>query len=143
MEDNTMTDEQKHQIETRRIKGEGYSSIAEALGLSKDTIKSYCRRKNMGGIRAAVHVTASLRDVCPQCGEKLVQLAGRKQARFCSSTCRQTWWNAHPDQVKRKAVYSFTCAYCGKAFSAYGNSHRKYCSHDCYSRARFKRGASA
>lgn len=27
--------------------------------------------------------------------------------------------------------------YCGKAFVAYGNKDRKYCSHDCYIRDRF------
>ena len=36
------------------------------------------------------------------------------------------------DEVKHKAVYTYECACCGKPFTAYGNSHRKYCSHECY-----------
>lgn len=52
---------------------------------------------------------------------------------------RQSWWNAHPELVNRKAVYEFTCAYCGKRFSAYGNAHRKYCCHDCYIEGRYGR----
>lgn len=48
--------------------------------------------------------------------------------------------NAHPEAVKQKAVYTFTCPECGKEFTAYGNAKRKYCSHDCYIAARFKGG---
>lgn len=38
------------------------------------------------------------------------------------------------------AADSFTCAECGKPFTAYGNSKRKYCCHTCYIAARFKGG---
>ncbi len=31
----------------------------------------------------------------------------------------------------------FTCACCGRYFTAYGNNHRKYCSHGCYIAGRF------
>jgi hypothetical protein len=62
--------------------------------------------------------------------------AGRRK-KFCSDECRVKWWNAHQNQVSRKAVYEFTCAYCGKSFTVYGNNHRKYCSHDCYIKDRF------
>lgn len=34
--------------------------------------------------------------------------------------------------MKRKAVYTYTCPACGKEFTVYGNSHRKFCSHACY-----------
>ena len=47
---------------------------------------------------------------------------------------------AHPEAVKQKAVYTFTCQECGKEFTAYGNAKRKYCSHSCYIAARFKGG---
>jgi len=39
--------------------------------------------------------------------------------------------------VKRKAIYEYTCPTCGSAFTAYGNSHRKYCCHECYIADRF------
>ena len=47
------------------------------------------------------------------------------------------WWNSHAEQVKRKALYPFKCAACGKEFTAYGNTHRRYCSHGCYCKDRF------
>ncbi len=57
-----------------------------------------------------------------------------------SDKCRTVWWNSHPEAVNRKAVYSFTCAHCGKPFTAYGNAGRKYCSHACYIADRYKGG---
>lgn len=36
-----------------------------------------------------------------------------------------------------KYIYNFSCKYCGKSFSVYGNAHRKYCCHDCYIKDRF------
>ena len=35
-----------------------------------------------------------------------------------------------------ESVYSFTCKYCGESFSVYGNKTRKYCSQDCFHKAR-------
>lgn len=60
--------------------------------------------------------------------------------KFCSDNCRTAWWNAHPEKVNRRAVYHFTCAHCGKPFTAYGNAKRKYCSHACYIADRYKGG---
>ena len=65
---------------------------------------------------------------------------GRKPKRFCSPECRQKWWNAHPERVGQKAVYEYVCPGCGQSFTAYGHSHRKYCSHECYVETRFKGG---
>lgn len=118
-----MTDIQKSQILSLRNSGHGYTDIAVRLGISKDTIKSFCRRNGVAGIRAAK------------------QAEKQKPRRFCSDQCRQAWWNAHPEMVKQKAVYSYVCPTCGKPFTAYGNSHRKYCSHQCYVQARFQGGA--
>lgn len=62
---------------------------------------------------------------------------GRKRKRFCCDDCRNKWWNAHLELVKRKAVYTYTCPACGKKFTVYGNSHRKFCSLACYIAYRF------
>lgn len=70
--------------------------------------------------------------VCEQCGKPIEQNPGRKRKRFCCDACRNKWWNAHLELVKRKAVYTYTCPACGKKFTVYGNSHRKFCSHACY-----------
>ena len=37
-----------------------------------------------------------------------------------------------------KAYYTLTCRYCGKQFESYGNSHRVFCSRDCYLQFRRK-----
>ena len=135
-----MTTEQKSQIFALRAQGFGYATIAKAMELNKDTVKSFCRRNGATGIRAAKQTERQ--GHCPQCGKKLIQSAKLKPRRFCSDQCRKAWWNTHPEMVKQRAVYSFVCPTCGKPFTAYGNSHRKYCSHQCYVQARFQGGAA-
>ena len=132
-----MTNTEKVRIEEMRRAGMGYSRIAKALGLSDNTIKSYCRRNNLTGIYEAPQPTTDGTRLCQCCGKEIPQITGRKEKKFCSDSCRTKWWNSHLDQVMRKAVYEFTCAYCHKPFTAYGNSHRKYCSHRCYLADRF------
>jgi endogenous inhibitor of DNA gyrase (YacG/DUF329 family) len=77
---------------------------------------------------------------CRECGKPLQQRSGMKPRVFCCDECRVKWWHEHPEKIKQRAVYSFTCVGCGKPFTAYGNFRRKYCSHECYIRNRFKGG---
>lgn len=138
-----MTNEQRERIAIMRHEGFGYTTIAKAVGLTKDNVKAYCRTHSLAGIKAQSNARITPEhDFCLKCGKSLIQTPGRKKIKFCSAYCRQQWWNAHPEQVIRKATYSFTCAYCGKQFTAYGNANRKYCCHDCYVAARFKGGES-
>ena len=44
-----MTDEQKRQVVSLRQEGSGYTSIANKLGISRDTVKSFCRRNGLSG----------------------------------------------------------------------------------------------
>lgn len=124
-----MTDEQKKQIIALRRDGAGYGKIAKELNLSINTVKSFCRRNSL--------VSQTDGQVCEQCGAPIAQNPKRKRKRFCSDECRNKWWNAHLNLVKRKAVYTFTCPTCGKEFTTYGNRHRKFCSHACYIAHRF------
>ena len=126
-----MTNEQKRTIAELRSKGATYAKIGEALGISKDTVKSYCRRNNLSAPQDTP-ASDTAPSVCRECGAPLVQTEKQKTRIFCSRECRENWWHSHPEQIKKRAVYDFRCAGCGKPFSAYGNSHRKYCSHDCY-----------
>lgn len=136
-----MTEEQKNRIRELRGKKCGYSAIAKTLGVTVSSVKSYCQRNNLAGIRAACSVATPVKaEFCKECGKAIQQKPGRKEIKFCSAACRQKWWNAHPEQVRHKAIYSFVCACCGVSFVAYGNSHRKYCSHSCYIRDRFGGG---
>lgn len=106
-----------------------WGRVAMQLQISINTVKSFCRRHSL--------VTRIDGAVCEQCGKPIDQNPGRKRKRFCCDACRNKWWNAHLTLVKRKAVYTFTCPACGKAFTVYGNSHRKFCSHACYIAYRF------
>ena len=134
-----MTDTQKKEIGNLREAGYGYKKIAEQMGLSENTVKTYCRRHGLGGNRAT-KVNAENKGVCLSCGLLVEQKPGRKEKKFCSDKCRNKWWNAHLDLVKRKAVYEYECPHCKKTFTAYGNAHRKYCSHECYIADRFGGG---
>lgn len=134
-----MTEEQKAKIIDFRMKGVGYKKIAQEIGLSENTVKSFCRRAAI----AKQEMTAPIKpdSVCGCCGKKVEQIPGRKKRRFCSDACRQKWWNSHLHLVQRKAVYQLKCRHCGRDFEVYGNSHRKYCSHACYIDERFGRKA--
>lgn len=134
-----MTNSQKEQIGLLRRKGCSYAVIGEKLHLSKETVKTFCRRNDISSGLSKTSETMSGR--CRECGAKLIQTEKRKQKVFCSQSCREKWWHSHPDKINQKAVYNFQCAGCGKPFTAYGNNHRKYCSHECYINARFKGGA--
>ncbi|KIR03816.1 Zinc-finger protein [Lachnospiraceae bacterium TWA4] len=124
-----MTENQKEQILLLRAKGLGYIKIANEIGISENTVKSFCRRNQQRVKRRE--------NCCEHCGKPLIQISGRKKKRFCSDVCRNKWWNSHLDIVKRKAIYQYTCPNCGKSFEVYGNRHRKYCCHECYVEYRF------
>ena len=127
-----MTNEQKTLVISLRNEGLGYRRIAERLGISENTVKSFCRRR-----KDAVYTDALGESVCKCCGAPVEQTPGRKEKKFCSDKCRREWWNSHLDQVNRKAIHEKTCPNCGRRFSVYGNAGRKYCSHECYVADRF------
>lgn len=122
-----MTDGQKSQINELRTQGIGYMKIAGIVGVSVNTIKSYCRKIER----------TSVVPVCEQCGMP-IDKSLRGNRRFCSDTCRMKWWNAHP---KQELPYTSICACCGKVIHTRRKNERKFCSHDCYIRSRFKEGA--
>lgn len=132
-----MTDEQKEKIIRFRRMGRGYADIGKELGISKDTVKSFCRRNSL---TSADLPTVDTADRCRECGVEIKQRPKKKKQIFCCKACREKWWTQHPEQIRQKAVYGFTCAGCGKSFTAYGNSKRKYCSHECYIAHRFGGG---
>lgn len=76
--------------------------------------------------------------LCRNCLAPLEQTPHKRKRMFCSDACRMAWWNAHPESVQRKAYYTLTCRHCGKQFESYGNSHRVFCSRDCYLKFRRK-----
>lgn len=122
---------QKENIKLMRGKGESYARIAAELKISENTVKSYCRRNNLGVI-TAIPEPKYEPSVCGNCGKPLEYTQGAKRKRFCSDFCRMFWWRIHPEAVNRKAVYQFNCVVCNLPFESYGNAQRKYCSRECY-----------
>lgn len=138
-----MTPEQKKEITNLRAQKLGYQKIADALGLTKNQVVSYCHRNGLDGKIGDPTAEASKIIFCRNCGKPIQQRPGVKTIKFCSGKCCQEWWNRHAGAVNRRqtAIYTFTCAHCGKIFTAYGNRHRKYCSHACYIADRFGGGS--
>ncbi len=133
-----MTGEQKRNIQDMRRQGMSYARIAGVLGLSVNTVKSFCRRNKLSVCNASKDAeNKEDKAICKQCGKLLEQTLKKKPKTFCSDRCRYAWWSKHRDRMNRKAIYRLTCAHCGRAFDSYGNKNRKYCCHTCYIKVRF------
>ena len=95
-----MKGEQKQRLIALRRSGAGYGQIADALEISINTVKSFCRRHGLS--------SAAKPSVCEQCGRTIEQNPGRKRKRFCSVLCRNKWWNTHLDLVQRNSESTAT-----------------------------------
>lgn len=129
-----MTKDQKIQILKLRATGYGYKRIAQKLGISPNTVKSFCRRHKTGD-DSETELSPALSGettFCANCGKEIKQRAKVKPRRFCDDQCRQQYWNTHLEEVRRKAYYIFQCRHCGKEFHVYGDRNRRYCSRECY-----------
>lgn len=126
-----MTNEQRECITAMRQQGRGYTEIATELSISKNTVKSFCRRN------ALKNVSEKDTPRCRNCGVHMNIADKCKTQQFCSDRCRVLWWKARNRKVYPKPVYQLACQNCGTVFQSVGNLRRKYCSHDCYISARF------
>lgn len=127
-----MTQEQKILILHYREQHMTYRQIGEKLGLSPDTVKTFCRRNTPQEDRTE----ASASSQCRNCGAPVHPLPGRRARLFCSPACRTAYWRKH-NLLGKDPRY---CAGCGALLTG-GSVSRKYCSHACYIRHRF--GSSA
>ncbi len=71
--------------EILKLKGKGlsYAEIASITGANISTVKTIISR-----YKKAHHET-----ICPVCGNFLFQTRGHRQKRFCSSHCKDVYWN--------------------------------------------------
>ncbi|MDU4847487.1 helix-turn-helix domain-containing protein [Clostridium sp.] len=135
---------EKEKIKIMRCRGDSYSKIAIALNISENTIKSFCRRNNLSGIKNnEAKEKKEIYTVCKQCGNPLIKTKQGQPKKFCCDKCRREWWKEHDFCIDKKAYYKLTCETCGKHFESYGNKNRKYCSHNCYINNRFGKGDRA
>ena len=109
-----------------------YRQIGEKLGLSPDTVKTFCRRNGAQAGKTAQ--SAECR--CRNCGAPVHPLPGRRERLFCSPACRTAYWRKH-NLLGGMPRY---CAGCGALLTG-GSASRKYCGHACYISHRF--GSSA
>lgn len=128
-----MNQSEKTRIKELREDGMGYAEIARKMDISINTIKSFCRRNGLGGIKK----DESNLTFCKFCFKPVNQYLGKKRKKFCSDSCRNKWWNTHMEDVDKRANYRCICLACGQVFISYGNKNRKYCSHQCYINDRF------
>lgn len=137
-----MTEEQKSRIHLLRERGLGYIRVAQALGISENTVKSYCRRNH---IKLGTRVVSSgkINSSCAYCGQEIQQIPKRKKRKFCSDECRKAYWQANVAKIKRNSAVRNVCPVCGKVFKDYVQKNRKYCSHECYIVGRYKGGVQA
>ena len=133
-----MTNSQKERISHMRLEGESFAVIADALGLSRNTVKSFCLR-NLHPDPLEAKAAPASSGFCDQCRMVFVLCTGHRQRRFCSDRCRMVWWNAHRDLLKSNAKVKHTCACCSKRFMGYERQRRKYCSHACYIAHRYEK----
>ncbi|MDD2302117.1 MAG: RNA polymerase subunit sigma-70 [Eubacteriales bacterium] len=127
-----MTNEQKENVREMRGAGASYAKIARALGLSENTVQSFCRRSKLTdeSLKAG-EPNGKGALFCLNCGIPIKQTPGYRGRKYCSDRCRISWWNKHPVTPGRKSTRSFTCLACGKLFDAYSGRERKYCSRSC------------
>lgn len=135
-----MTKDQKEKIQEMRQDGQSYLQIASTLGISENTIKSYCRRNNLRTtVSAKPKIEMEIHTCCKHCGKSLTQGTKGQPKKFCSEECRRLWWKANGNEHVKKAYYTLSCSGCGKKFESYGNKNRKFCGHACYIKYRFKK----
>ena len=139
-----MNENEKNKIIKLRAAGAGYVKIAREMGMSVNTVKSFCRRKNINAETASDFSVkySGETTTCVNCGRVIQQIAKQKPRKYCCDQCRNQYWARNLDKVKRKAYYKLQCRHCGKEFQIYGDRNRKYCSHACYIADRFNGGVS-
>ena len=78
-----MTNGEKMLITQQRRQGLGYTEIARKLGMSVNTVKSYCQRN---GIKPAGKAVVQSDNTCRQCGNTLQQIPGKKKKQLQRTT---------------------------------------------------------
>lgn len=133
-----MTELQKTLTLSLRSQGFGYKAIASKIGVSADSVRSYCRTLKSKTTTVIPSVNGE-NSYCPVCGKELQQANVGRHKHFCSDKCRVKYWSFNQ---KANAQYKHTCISCGKEFSS-THKDRKFCSTSCYSKHRFHGGDNA
>lgn len=127
-----LTENQKQAILVLRENGKTYDAIAELIGASPNTVRSFWRRNS------AVHSRHQEPQPghCKNCGSPLGGRHSTGHKIFCSDKCRYDWWNRY----RRSQPYRLVCKQCGKSFISFGNQKRAFCGRECYNLSRRPKG---
>ena len=100
-----MTNEQRIRIRELRAQGFGYTSIAKAVGLSKDSVKAFCRNHGLAGIKAEYQITAEGRTATYTTTITVLDYAVPSIRQFSAERCNSDGSAAQLDGTKVR--YSF------------------------------------
>lgn len=104
-----MNQKLRKEIEELRKCGLGYGKIASALNITKTSVASYCRRYNLSKEETLDNEV----DVafCKEC-EKIIYISeGHRHKVFCSSYCKNKYWNKYHEELNKKSLTLFKCCY--------------------------------
>ena len=129
-----MNELERQKIRKLRNQGYGYLRISNLLGISPNTIRSFCKKENIAGyIKSGEQLKGKENLViCKQCGKKFFQIAGKKSKVFCSDACCKVYWNLHKDKERRAGTKKYKCPICGNEYYEYPLKNKRYCSRECY-----------
>lgn len=135
-----MTEEQKTKIIELRKLGLGYKKIANHLGITRDSVRGYCRRNEPfreyipPKKKKVKRINKIEKSFCLNCNTEIIQRVSGPKRKYCCNKCRYEYIYKNGNRKN----YNLLCEYCEKEFKSY-SVKRKYCSHDCYIRDRFWR----
>ena len=133
-----MTNAQKKLINDLRAAGQGYKQIAATLGISVNTVKSFCRRDNLTTHDASKETEIKEnKDKCKYCKKDLRQYPSLMPRIFCSVECRTRWWSKNRNRSNGKSYVLKRCSQCDSMFRSQASAQRKYCCHACFIKARY------
>lgn len=93
-----LSDDIREEIRYLRLRGIGYKRIATELGLSLNTVRSFCVRHGLGGNRNA---DGTVQHPCRYCGKDVPQTPHRREKFYCSDKCRCSYFY---EQKKKTAA---------------------------------------
>ncbi|MBQ0027341.1 MAG: sigma-70 family RNA polymerase sigma factor [Lachnospiraceae bacterium] len=134
-------------LQLRIVDRKSYKEIADELGLSLNTVKSYCHRHDLGDERIKGPKTSRNEEIklrppkeprptigfCKDCGTAFMQPKRGNLRKYCSSLC------AHRQHLYNPRTYTLKfCEVCGKPIKQIDSAKpRKYCSNECYITGRY------
>lgn len=95
-----MTEEERLQIKKLRTEGYSYGRIAKILGISRDTISSYCRRKQITILETRANPNEPLQyRQCLYCHQLFLANSLKNQI-FCTTECRRRYGSREEQGLK-------------------------------------------